>query len=215
MAVTITKFKVVGERVGNGLMETGQTVERGMLCAFNTNGRIQQLDDIAGWRFAGIAKHSAGDTDESSTVELDYGSVYFYPYASAVQADVSKPVYASGLGTLAKAVSNGVFAGVIVDVAVGSGWWIDPLASEPQTGAWAQATTGTGANAGEIAITGMTPNGKVLVTLAENPGNNLVLSHIVADNGKITVYSKDVSATPSIAVALEGKKVNYLVLSLS
>jgi hypothetical protein len=77
-----------------------------------------------------------------------------------------------------------------------------------------QATTGTTTTAGEIAIAGMTANGKVIVTAAEDPGVNLVISHVVAASGKITVYTRTVvEAGTTAAAALSGKKVNYIVIA--
>ena len=79
-----------------------------------------------------------------------------------------------------------------------------------------QATTGTTTTAGEIAIAGMTATGKVIVTAAEDPGENLVISHVVAGSGKITVYTRTVvEAGTTAAAALSGKKVNYIVISKS
>jgi hypothetical protein len=77
-----------------------------------------------------------------------------------------------------------------------------------------QATTGTTTTAGEIAIAGMTANGVVIVTAAEDPGVNLVISHVVAASGKITVYTRTVvEAGTTAAAALSGKKVNYIVIA--
>jgi hypothetical protein len=77
-----------------------------------------------------------------------------------------------------------------------------------------QATTGTTTAAGEIAIAGMTSAGKVIVTAAEDPGVNLVISHVVAASGKITVYTRTVvEAGTTAAVALSGVKVNYIVIA--
>lgn len=76
-----------------------------------------------------------------------------------------------------------------------------------------QDTTGTAGTAGEIAIASMTATGKVIVTIAEDPGSNLALSHVIADTGKITVYTRNTNT--DAAAALSGKKVNYLVISLS
>jgi hypothetical protein len=76
-----------------------------------------------------------------------------------------------------------------------------------------QATTGTVATAGEIAIAGMTATGKVIVTAAEAVGTGLILSHVVAASGKITVYTTAIA--DNAVAALSGKKVNYIVISLS
>ncbi len=77
-----------------------------------------------------------------------------------------------------------------------------------------QATTGTAGTAGEIAIDGMTATGKVIVTAAEALGNNIVISHVIAASGKITVLAQDTN-TSGAAAALSGKKVNYIVISNS
>jgi hypothetical protein len=74
---------------------------------------------------------------------------------------------------------------------------------------FAQAATSSG---GEISIASLTSSAVVIVTLAEDPGSNLVLSHIVAATGKITVYTGNTN-TDAKAV-LNAKLVNYLVLSL-
>lgn len=124
----VTKFKNVGpERVGNGVMAASESVDRGSLCAFNSTGTVQEINDTAGFVFAGIAKHAAGSTDEPSVVETDYGTPFFYADATAVQADVGSLIFAGGLGTLATTSTNDVEVGRICDVSVGKGWWIDPL----------------------------------------------------------------------------------------
>jgi hypothetical protein len=65
---------------------------------------------------------------------------------------------------------------------------------------------------GEIAITGMTADGHVQVTLAEDPGANLVLSDVIPDAGKITVYTKNTNTDARAALA--SKKVFLTVWSL-
>lgn len=125
--MSVTKFKQTASRTGNGLIASGQTVDRGDILAFNTSGKIQVINDTAGFTFAGIANNAAGDTGELSTVEYEYGKPYFYAAAGAAQVDVGEAAYASGLGTIAKSSSNAVFCGVICDVEVGVGWWIDPM----------------------------------------------------------------------------------------
>lgn len=78
----------------------------------------------------------------------------------------------------------------------------------------AQAVTATGANAGKITIAGMTASGVVIVTAAEVLSSaEMVISHVVAGSGIITVYEKDTSATGA-ASGVSGKKINYLVVSL-
>lgn len=77
--------------------------------------------------------------------------------------------------------------------------------------AWDLYTTD---GSGEIAIASMTATGVVLATCAEDPGTNLVLSDVVCATGKVTVYTKDVTGTPTRA-ALASKKVAMLVLALS
>lgn len=204
----ITRFKITGnERVGNGAITTGQSVDRGTLCAFDTDGKVRELNDTAGWHFAGIAKHAAGGTDEPTVVELDYGSPFFYANASAAASDAGSPVFASGLGTLAKTAANGVYAGIVCDVEVGTGWWIDPL--YPQTtgllyAAKGQATTGTSGDAGKVTVTGLTASGVVLCTGAESGAN---VSYVAASSGYFTVFD-------STGTEVSGKKVNYVVLSL-
>lgn len=76
----------------------------------------------------------------------------------------------------------------------------------------AQATTATGADAGKITISGMTASGVVICTPAESLGTNIVLSHVVAGSGIITVYAQDTNASGA-AAAISGKKINYLVIS--
>ena len=77
-----------------------------------------------------------------------------------------------------------------------------------------KATTGTGADAGKITIAGMTASGALIVTAAESPGTEVVISHVVAGSGIATVFAKDTSATGA-ATELSGKAVNYIVISLS
>lgn len=76
-----------------------------------------------------------------------------------------------------------------------------------------QGTTATGADAGKITIAGMTASGVVIVSAAESLGTNIVLSHVVAGSGIITVFAQDTNASGASA-AIAGKKINFLVISL-
>jgi hypothetical protein len=198
----IEKFKDEGvERLGNGVVAAGESVVRGTIAMFNASGYIEEVDDTAGCVFAGIVKASA---DEGESAEFDYGSPYFYPSAGAVLADIGDPVYGSGAGTLAKTSANFIPAGRIIDAEPGVGWWIDPLGVVLP--AWGQVSTDAG---GEVAVTGMSADGIVLVTLAEDPGSYKSLSDVVCGSGKFTVYA----TTGSARAALASKKINYLILA--
>jgi hypothetical protein len=76
-----------------------------------------------------------------------------------------------------------------------------------------QATTGTGGDVGKITLAGMTATGKIIVTAAEDPGTSLVISDVVADTGIVTVFTKNTDT--NARAGLSGKKVNYIVISLS
>jgi hypothetical protein len=198
----IEKFKDEGvERIGNGVVATGENVLRGTIAMFNVSGYIEEIDDTAGCVFAGIVKASAGGGE---SVEFDYGSPYFYPSMGAALADIGDPVYCSGAGTLAKTSVNFIPAGRIIDAEPGSGWWIDPLAVALPV--WGQVTTDA---SGEVSVAGMTADGIVLVTPAEDPGSNQSLSDVVCASGKFTVYA----ATGAARAALASKKINYLILA--
>lgn len=71
--------------------------------------------------------------------------------------------------------------------------------------AWNQATTGSDGTAGEVAVTGLTATGKVICTGAE-AGTDV--AYVVAGTNKFTVYDASDAVIP-------GKKVNYIVLSLT
>jgi hypothetical protein len=75
-----------------------------------------------------------------------------------------------------------------------------------------QGTTATGADAGKITISGMTASGVVICTPAESLGTNIVLSHVIAGSGIITVYAQDTNASGA-AAAISNKKINYVVIS--
>lgn len=87
------------------------------------------------------------------------------------------------------------------------------VAAKQNTITMAQGTTATGSDAGKITIAGMTASGVVICTPAEALGTELVLSHVIAGSGIITVYAKDTSATGA-ATAISAKKINFLVVSL-
>ena len=203
----VTKFKVTGdERVGCGTVAAAATVERGTILNYTTDGKVRQANDTLGETFAGIAKESA-TADEKVT--FDYGSPFFYANGSAVVADIGLVATISGEGAIAKTSDNRIAVGLIVDAEAGRGWWIDPIYVRSKS-IWKQATTGSGGTAGEIAVSGMTVAGIVIVTAAEDPGSNLAISDAICSSGKITVYATSGSARS----ALSGKKINYLVLSL-
>lgn len=209
----VTKFKLQGsERVGNGVVATGESVSRGTIAMINSDGYVEEIDDETGAVFAGIVKASA---DAGENCELDYGSPFFYGNGSAARSDVGELAYVSGAGAVAKTSNHSVYVGAIVDVEISSGWWIDPaVAFVTEIKNYALATTGTtgGSDAGEVAVVGLTATAVVLATLAEDAGANLVLADVVCATDKFTVYTRDTST--GTRAALEGKKVNYAVLSM-
>lgn len=224
MAQIISRFKDVGvERVGNGVLTSGQTLDKGMLVMAVAAGTVQQLNNTAGAVFAGIAKHAAGDTNEPEAVELDYGTPFFFPKATAAQADVGAMVYGSALGEVDTSGSNGVIVGRIVDVEVGVGWFVDPMFSGADVAYIAAAIASkltyvsngveTTDASGEIAVTGMTATGSVQVTPAEDLGTNLVLADVVCGTDKITVYTRNTNT--DARAALNAKDVHLLVIALS
>lgn len=77
---------------------------------------------------------------------------------------------------------------------------------------WTQATTGTAGSVGRITNASVTANSVIAVVCAEDPGTNLVFSDVVAASGYFTVYTKDVTGTPTRA-GLSGKKINYAIFS--
>ncbi len=121
----ITRFKFLGsERLGNGIVEDEKEVSRGTIAMFNADGKVDEINDVAGCVFAGIIKASAGSGEPC---EFDYGPPFFYAEATAARANTGKPVYASGAGALALTSENSVFVGTVVDVEPSIGWWIDPM----------------------------------------------------------------------------------------
>lgn len=76
-----------------------------------------------------------------------------------------------------------------------------------------QVTTGTGGTIGQFPVTNMTATGKIIVTPAEALPTDMAFSHVVAGVGIVTVYVINVD-TKAVS-ALDAKKVNYVVISLS
>jgi hypothetical protein len=62
------------------------------------------------------------------------------------------------------------------------------------------------------AISGMTASGVVVCTPAESLGTNIVLSHVVAGSGIITVFAQDTNASGA-AAGIASKAINYIVIS--
>jgi hypothetical protein len=75
-----------------------------------------------------------------------------------------------------------------------------------------QAVTASGGDAGKITISGMTASGVVVCTPAESLGTNIVLSHVVAGSGIITVFAQDTNASGA-AAGIASKAINYIVIS--
>ena len=113
-----------------------------------------------------------------------------------------------GLVSLVQTVTNGdtthAPSGAAVNTALGG---------KQATITMNAATTGTGATVGQVAVAGLTVNGKVIVTALADPGANLVISHVTCGAGFFTVYTKDVTGVPTVA-ALDSIKVAYLIISL-
>ena len=70
-----------------------------------------------------------------------------------------------------------------------------------------QATTD--ATSGEVSITGLHPNGIVIVTAAESPGSTLTIGHVAAGTDSFTIY--DAASTPALITGID---VNYFVIDL-
>ncbi len=69
--------------------------------------------------------------------------------------------------------------------------------------------------AGEIAIANMTGAGAVVVTPLENLGAGIVVSHVICDVGKITIYSKDIlDINVALAPAVNAKTFAVHVIKL-
>lgn len=77
-----------------------------------------------------------------------------------------------------------------------------------RVGPAAQATTGTGGDAGKVTIADLHANGVILVTGAESIVKGV--GSVVAAEGYFTVYDGD-TTTPA---AIDSKKVNYFVVDL-
>ncbi|RJR31891.1 MAG: hypothetical protein C4574_00630 [Candidatus Latescibacterota bacterium] len=120
-------------KIRQGIMATDQSIDTDEIACFDTDGYTRKGDNVAGYRFAGIAKHNAGATGEDSHVELEAGKPFEYPTAAAAQTDIGNMVYFSGSSALSKTVGNGIIAGEIIDVVVGVSWLIDPVVTGPQT----------------------------------------------------------------------------------
>jgi len=208
--MAITKKRLTGsERIGYGTLTAA--LNAGDMVAVNPATGKLRAAGTAGDIFVGTLRQSGG-ADE--VVEVGYNEVLFVPFATAALTDRGKLAYALTVDTMDITSTTKPIIGRIIAVDVGVGFWIDSSLSHNYSVLnGAQATTGTAGTAGEVAIAGMTSSGVVIVTPAEDPGANLVISDVVAATGKITVYTKDVTGTPTRA-ALSGKKVNYLVISL-
>lgn len=87
------------------------------------------------------------------------------------------------------------------------------IAAKQATLTMGQLTTGTGGTVGQLALPGMTATGKLVVTLAEDPGANLALCDVVAGVDIATVYTRNTNT--DARAALDAKKVNYVVISLT
>lgn len=66
---------------------------------------------------------------------------------------------------------------------------------------------------GVISVDDLSTQGLVICSLSEDPGNDLVFSHVIIQKGQFIVYVKDASAaTPISAAVLASKKVFYFIL---
>jgi len=73
-----------------------------------------------------------------------------------------------------------------------------------------QATTGTGTTIGEVDIEDLTTDGVVLVTAAEDLGDEVTIGYVTAGAGKFTVYD-NTTGTP---LGLDTKLINYFVIDM-
>jgi hypothetical protein len=151
--------------------------------------------------------------------------------AAAAAAAVSDTAYAAGWNgvTTVAPSKNAVYdklAAMVSDTAYGAGWNGVTDVAPSQNAVYDIVVTkqnvitmGQQPNdgAGDLTIAGMTATGKVIVTPAEDLGNDLVFSHVVAGVGTVRVYVKDASGvSPIAAAALTAVKLwNVVVISLS
>lgn len=73
---------------------------------------------------SGIVVKQLDNTGKTDYAEVEIGTI-FIPFASAAQADVGDYVYATADDTVAKTATNADPCGVIEDVEVGVGLWIN------------------------------------------------------------------------------------------
>jgi hypothetical protein len=79
-----------------------------------------------------IATEKLDNTGKTEYLECETG-VVFIPFASAAQADVGDYVYATADDTIAMTATNANPIGIVVDVEVGVGSWVDLRKSLPKT----------------------------------------------------------------------------------
>ncbi len=86
---------------------------------------IKSADTATYGHLAGVlTKGVVAPASPATTAELEIGKIWI-PFASAAQADVSKPVYATADDTIAMSAANADPIGIVVDVRVGVASLVD------------------------------------------------------------------------------------------
>lgn len=75
-------------------------------------------------KLTGVMVKQLDNTGKTEYAEIEVG-VIFIPFASAAQADVGDRVYATDDDTIAKSATNADPCGIIEDVDVGVGCWVN------------------------------------------------------------------------------------------
>jgi len=101
------------------------TIYQGAILTINTAGKVHNC--VANEVFVGIAQdfvsNVVGNHKTKDVVTVNYGQIEFFSYASAGVSDVGKSAYSTSNDTITL-TANGTYIGVIIDVIVGSGYWI-------------------------------------------------------------------------------------------
>jgi len=181
------------------------------------NKREQKLAESAkSYVDTTAASVSAAKISDTAYNESTWNAVTTIAPSKNAVRDQVEVLISSIAGKVSDTAYNASTWDSVVDVAPSKNAIRDKIETLQGALTMGQGTTGTSGTVGQIAIAGMTSAGKVIVTAAEDPGTNLVISHVVAGTGLITVYTRTVvEAGTTAAAPLDSKLVNYIVIALS